>query len=445
MTATETFAAWGLALDEIPLEVARAASRHILDGIGCALAAARLGTATPAVDVAVGLGGAPEAAILGTDMRVSAPAAALANGALIHALDFDDTHTGALVHATAAVLPAALAAGEAARASGADLLAACVAGYEMVARLGAAVPHGFHARGFHATSVCGVFAGTLAAARLSGLDEEQTVNALGIAGSLASGSLEFLTTGSSTKRLHPGLAGMNALTAVRLAAAGADGPAWILEGRYGLFASFLGVEVDAATLTEGLGVRWETRQISIKPFPACQLSTASLDAFRRATADVDAASIARAVFSVPEGVASIVCEPAADKRQPRTPYDAKFSLPFCAATLAVDGHLDLRSFEEASLAREGVRALAARISHEVVPFDGAPADAPGAVTVTMSDGREIVEWVHHASGTPGAPVSDDDLVSKFVANAWGNTATRLADDILGLASLPGLAPVVRAP
>ena len=244
MTVTSDLAAWALGLrrdslsdSHVPDEVVAAAGRHLLDGLGTAVAAARRGLAGPALTVAAGLGGPPEATLLGRGVRVSAPAAALATGTLVHALDFDDTHAGGLVHATAVVLPAVLAVGEEVGATGEEAVLAAVAGFEAVCRIAGAAPHAFHQRGLHATHACGVFAAALVAARLLRLTEAQTVDALGIAGSSAGGLLEFLATGSSTKQLHPGLASHAGILAARLAAAGADGPDSVLEGGRGFYAA----------------------------------------------------------------------------------------------------------------------------------------------------------------------------------------------------------------
>jgi 2-methylcitrate dehydratase PrpD len=443
VTVTESFASWALALrgDAISPTVRAATMRHLLDGVGCALAAVASGAGEAAVRAAAAFGREPSATIIGDVDQVPAPAAALANGALVHALDFDDTHPEALVHVTYAVLPAAFAAGEARKASGAEVLVACVAGYAMAIRLGAAIPHAFHARGFHATSVCGVFGGTLAAARLYGLTVEQTVNALGIAGSLASGSLEFLETGSSTKALHPGLAGMNAITATNLAAAGVDGPSSIIEGKYGLYATFAGAAVDASDLVADLdGATAEIERISIKPYPLCQLSVPSLAALRRALTDLDVNEIDRITFDVPPGVASIVCDPIEVKRAPRTSYEAKFSLPFCAAVLALDGQIGVASF--AHLDRLDTAHLAARIDHRVVDVGGAPAEAPGVVTIALRDGTERTVRTDDAGG-PRGPLPLDVILEKFHVNAGGRSqqTERLADDILGLEHLPSLAPI----
>lgn len=447
MTATEEIVTWALGLHpgEVPSDVAHAARRHVLDGIGCAVAAVRLGAARHAIEAAARLRTPHEATVIGAGDRLPAPAAALANGALIHALDFDDTHAGALVHVTAAVLPAALAVGEETVASGAEVLAAYVSGAEVVARLGAALPHAFHARGLHATSVCGVFAAALVAARLAGLGARETTNALGIAGSLASGSLEFLHTGSATKQLHPGLAGMAGITAARLAAAGADGPATILEGPYGLYRSLAARDVDPAALTEGLGARWETPRITIKPYPACQLSHASLDAIR-AAGPVDPAAVEEVVFTVPPDTVPVVCEPAEPKRRPRTSYEGKFSLPYCAAALLVDGRLDVSSFDPPMLARPEVLALAARVSWTERDPGVPPAEAPGIAEVRLRDGTVLRGEVLRSRGGPEAPLDDEALLAKFHANCGGRSeaSETLAQIVFGIEALGGLAPLLAA-
>jgi 2-methylcitrate dehydratase PrpD len=423
MTAAETFATWalGLRLDDVPGDVAHAASRHLLDGLGCAIAAVRTGAAPFATALAPAAGAPVEMA-------------AFANGVLVHALDYDDTHAGALVHATAAVLPAAFAVGEAAGSSGAEVLCAAITGYEVVIRLGAAVTHGFHARGFHATSVCGVFGAALVASRLLGLSERATVNALGIAGSAAAGSLEFLNTGSSTKQLHPGFSAMNGVAAARLAHAGAEGPDTIFEGPHGLYRSYLGVDVDPAALTEGLGRRWETTRITIKPYPACQLSHASLDALRACGA-FEPADVERITFAVPDGVSTIVC----GKPVPRTPYEGKFSLEYCAGALLADGDLTVASFEPEALERADVLGLAARVLWSDRPFDGAPADAPGICEVKLRDDTVMRGEVAKSRGGPDAPLSDDEVRAKFSANGG---ADALADDLLSLVEQPSIAQVL---
>jgi 2-methylcitrate dehydratase PrpD len=184
MTVVRGFAGWaaGVSASDIPGAVRQRTTLHILDGIGTALAAARMDAAPFAIPAAriLGSGGVE---LAGTTERSSAAGAALTNGILMHVLDFDDTHTAGLVHATAATLPAALAVAEREGRSGADLIRAVTLSYELIGRLSHSVPHGFHAWVFHATSVCGTFSSAFAAALLAGLDVKRTVAALGIASS----------------------------------------------------------------------------------------------------------------------------------------------------------------------------------------------------------------------------------------------------------------------
>lgn len=439
-TVAERLAGWavGLRLADVPEPVRRAARRHLLDGLGNALASARAGVVDPAVQVATGLGGPAEATVLASGARVSAPAAAFANGALVHGLDFDDTHAGGLVHATAVVLPVVLAVGEQVGAGGEDLLAAAVVGYETVCRVAAASPHGFHARGLHATQVAGTLAAAAVAARLLGLDAATTADALGIAGSSSGGLLEFLSTGASTKQLHPGSAALNGILAARLAAAGATGPATVFEGPYGIYAALSARPADPESVVEGLGTRWETVRITIKPYPSCQLMHVTLDAMS-GLLPLDAGAIDEIVADVHPDSASIVCEPAAVKVEPRTSYDAKFSLPWSVAALVVDGAIGVSTYELASITRPDVVALSRRVRTVMVATDGVAADAPGHVVVRLLDGRTIEGRVERSAGGPDSPLSDEDLIAKFLGNTGdlvGAAASDLASAVLSLGSDP---------
>ncbi|MFI5426908.1 MmgE/PrpD family protein [Aeromicrobium sp. UC242_57] len=431
-------ATWALGLTDVPAPVRRAAERHLLDGFGTAVGGFRSGSAAPAVDVALGLGGPAEATILGTTTKVSAPAAALANGTLVHALDFDDTHAGGLVHATAVVLPAAFAVGEQGGASGEDVLLAAVVGYEAACRIAAAAPHGFHARGLHATMVAGVFSSALVAARLTDLDVEQTVNALGIAGSQAGGLLAFLGTGASTKQLHPGFASQAGIVAARLAAAGATGPETVFEGPHGVFDALAAGEADPKSIVEGLGDRWETTRIGIKPYAACQLSHVTLDALQDALDEVGfgADDVVSITARVHPDSASVVCDTSRDLTRPASPYAAKFSLPWSAAALVVDGAITLETFDPASIARESVAQLAARVV-VVVTGAGVAADAPGHVTVVLRDGQRVEGIVSRSAGGPDNPLSDEVLRRKLTGNV-GPGADRLLDAIDSFPARPDL-------
>lgn len=411
MTALATrFVDWAYDLTPADLtpEVRRATRRHLLDGWGCVLAAARLGAATPALEVARLTTAPRDASVPGLDDKLPVAAAAFATGALLHALDFDDTHPIALVHPTAMVLPVLSAVGQLVGADSDALEVAAVTGYEFGIRLGSAVPHGFHARGFHATSVCGVFAATLVAARLLDLTREQAVHAIGIAGSTAAGSMEFLAAGTETKALHPALAAQSAVTAARLAAAGATGPDTILEGHDGLFAAYLQA-APPVDLADDLGTQWEVTHIELKPYPCCHLSHPSLDALRElppGTGDIESGVIELPAASMP-----IVAEPRANKIRPRTSYEAKFSLPWTAAALLIDGSVTVDTFLDVS--RPEVAALAERLEVHPFAYDAPPATASGRAVLRSKAGTSL--------DVIGPKRSDDDLdavvVEKFVANA----------------------------
>lgn len=445
-TASRGLAEWGLSVRraDLPAVVAHAGARSLLDGIGCAIAGSRRRAAGAAVEVALGLGGPPESTVLGSGRRTSAPAAALANGALVHALDFDDTHAGALVHATAAALPAALAVAEEHDRTGADLLVALVVGQEVACRLGALVPHGFHGRGLHATSVCGVLASALVASRLAGLDVATTVAALGIAGSQAGGLLEFLATGSATKQLHPGLAGHAGVLAARLAAAGASGPESVIEGEHGVYAALLGSRPDPAPLVERLGDHWATEDLTVKPYPACQLLHAALDATAEvleANPRLRAHDIAEVMCDLHPDAVPIVGAVSGHKARPRTAYEAKFSLPWSVAALIVDGGIGIDTYAAAAITRVEIAELAARVHTRPVAGEVPAAAGPGRVEIRLTDGGTLVGHVPVSAGGPGRRLTDDRLRDKFTdccRGAEGSTA--LAHRLLD----PDREPSVRA-
>jgi 2-methylcitrate dehydratase PrpD len=447
-TAAQRLAAFAAELQfpDIPGEVVDAAELHLLDTVGCGLAAHALNEAPFVTGAAAEVAAGGPASAIGMPTGLPAAEAALVNGTLCHALDYDDTHPDSIVHVSAAIVPAALAAGEVAGASGEELVCALIAGNETSIRLGMAAGGVFHARGLHPTGVCGVFGATVTAARLRGLDGDQTTNALGIAGSMAGGLLEFLADGAKTKPLHPGWAAHAALTAVRLAAHGATGPATVLEGRRGFFATYLhGESPDLDGQLSDLGVRYETPRIAYKPYPACHYTHAPIDAL---AALVDTEKL------VPSDVASItalsdetgvglVLEPLQDKLRPRTVYDAKFSLPYCLAALVVNGGVDVGSFTPDAIADPAVLELAGRVDYERKAYAALPDAFPGGVRVHTRDGRVIEAELRHQRGGAENPMSKAEVVGKYRANAeQALPAASVADlehAVLGMEREDGLA------
>ena len=318
------------------------------------------------------------------------------------------------------MVPAALAVAEEQGASGADLLVALTAGSEVVTRLGMVAGAGFHVRGFHPTAVCGVFGAAAAASRLRGLDATATTNALGIAGSMASGLLEFLSDGSATKRLHPGWAAHAGIIASRLAAHGATGPATVLEGRFGLYAAYLDrTDVDLAASLDDLGERWETPNIAFKPYPACHYIHASLDALRELhEADPIAPEDVESIVALTtEAGVSLVLEPLEAKHRPRSEYESKFSLPYSLASLLVRGNVDVSTYTDEAITDTAVLDVASRVSYEVKEYATFPKAFPGGVRVTLRDGAVRENELAYQRGGPDNPMTADEVAEKFRTNA----------------------------
>lgn len=260
---------YNLKFDDLPQDVVEKTKLHILDTLGVALAAESEDFTRIMMEVAKSMKGPAESTVWGSKVRLPAANAALVNGTMAHGLDFDDMHRAASTHLSVFVVPTALAVSETREISGKQTIAAVVAGYEAGARIGLAALGKLLLRGWHPTGVFGAFTSAVVAGKLMGLNVQQTAVAMGIAGSQASGLAQWIEEGSWTKRMHPGWAAHSGIIAALLAAKGYDGPLRILEGSKGLYHSFLHEgHFDLTKLTEGLGERWETRQICLKIYPS---------------------------------------------------------------------------------------------------------------------------------------------------------------------------------
>jgi 2-methylcitrate dehydratase PrpD len=419
MTAAERFATWALELEleAVPPPVVEAAKLHMLDVVGCGLAAHGLDVATEGRSTMAELGGEPEASVIGLDTRLPAANAAFANAMLCHGLDFDDTHSDSVSHVSTVVVPAALALAEARGVSGRELLTAVIAGNEIVTRIGMARPGAFHERGFHPTAICGIFGATAAAARLGEFSAGDAASALGIAGSMASGLFAYLDDATATKPIHPAWAAHGALLAARLVAHGAEGPPGVLEGRFGVFHAFLDTRIDLEPQLADLGERWETPRIAFKAYPACHFIHGSLGATATLCDSVDAGEIEEVVVTVPEAGVSLVLEPAASKVAPRNDYEGKFSLQYSTAAMLVHGRVGLATYTPEALADPQVLDLARKVRYETKEYASYPAAFPGGVRILLRDGRALEADLPHQLGAPGNPMSPQQVREKFRENA----------------------------
>ena len=356
---------------------------------GCALGAWRDDTekAEIARSLALSFASAPAAAVWGGGgAQADASLAALANGILANAADFDDTHKRALLHTGSVIVPPALALAEALKLDGPTVIAAVVAGYEVAVRVGMAVMP-THYRFWHSTATNGTFGAAAAAARAMGLDADKTRMALGFAGTQAAGLNTFFTSGDFTKSLHPGKAAFNGVLSARLAALGATSPPTMLEHEKGYVQAF-SLEPKAAALTEGLGQTWEILQNGFKFFPSILASHAAIQATLDVVGahDVKAADIAAITNETYATVASHF-----SAKTVTTAMGARVSVPYCVAVAALDREVGQAQFAPERVARRDVQDLLARTDVVAVPelTKLYPEKFPARVTLTLRDGRKL--------------------------------------------------------
>lgn len=420
ISATYASFAKDLTIDAVPARVLERARHLMLDAVGTGLAAIGQPWADKAFAAAqdLGQGTAP---VLGYGRALAPRDAAMLNGILTHGLDYDDTHSGGIIHATVSALSTALVAADRAGASGADLLLSYIAAMEVSTRVASVSAGKFHTHGFHPTGLIGAFGSTVGAARLLGLDQGQSAMAQGIVLSMAGGSLEFLEDGAWTKRLHPGWAASSAIAAATLAGHGYVGPKAAYEGRFGLYALYLRDTAPEMLLraTEGLGQVWEIESVAVKPLPACHMTHAAIDAAvaLNGAHGLSGDDIARVTVLVPEGVIPIVCEPAAPKRVPATGYDAQFSIPYTVATALLKGSFTLDALDAAALTDAAVLDLAQRVDYAIDPDSDYPKHFTGEVIVETRDGRTLRQREAVNRGAADRPLSNADIEPKFFENA----------------------------
>lgn len=409
-----------LQFGDIPADVIDRAKMLILDALGVGLASNAYDYAGRAVAGAVALGESGPCSLIGRSERLPVRDAALANGILIHGLDFDDTHLTSIVHPTAACLPCALTFSESLKASGQSLLTAYAAGMEAAIRIGGAVKGGFHHVGFHATGVVSHFSSSIVAAKLLGLPAERIVAAQGIAASTAAGIQVFLEEGAWTKRFHPGWAAVAGITAARLSEHGFIGPSRPYEGKFGLFQTHLhdhAKDVDLTWMTSGLGEYWHLADTAIKPYPVCHFIHGCADAAIELHRELRPEDIAEVEAFLPKDTLHIIAEPADLKERPTTDYEAKFSAQFVVATCLIKGRFGLPELQADALADPTVRALALKVRCAADPDSAFPKYFSGGVRVTTRDGRQLMRHVKVNSGAGERSLPWEGVIAKFMASA----------------------------
>jgi 2-methylcitrate dehydratase PrpD len=358
--------------------------------------------------------------------------AALVNGTAAHGEDFDDTFEGGPIHAGAVIVPAVLAAAEHRGLSGEAVLRGIAVGAELACRMSLVAPQAIHKACFHPTAVIGAPAAAAAVASALGLPPNRGAHAVGVAGSLASGIIEYLADGSWTKRLHAGAAAQAGLRAAFLAEAGFLGPATVLEGQHGFYRAFAPSKApDFTPLLDRLGENWILETLAFKPYACGTMAQPFVDcAAALAKQGIAADDIVSLECEVGEGTVHRLWEPLALKQAPPNAYAAKFSTPYCVAVGFMDGGAGLGQFTEARVAEAGVRALAARVSYVIDPHNAYPRNFSGHIRAVLKDGSVREARQPHLRGGAREPLSAADIFRKFHDNAvFGGWARERSDTV----------------
>ncbi len=420
-----------MATGPLPADLLRLMPARVLDILGICVRATTLDTSQAVAACAFESGGAPQAGVVGLTERLPAGGAAFVNGVLAHSLDYDDTHLPSILHPSASIVPAALAAAEKSGCGGVEVAKAVAVGSEVCVRLGmagydpAARQSIYFERGQHATSICGAVGAAAAVSRVRGQSADVASNAMAIACSMAGGVLESNRTGGSVKRLHCGLAARAGVCAADLAERGITGSPSVIEGRFGLLMAFLGDSARPEAITDGLGERWEAENVFFKPYPANHFTHAGIDAaLALRLGGLRPEQVEKATLAVPPPVLRTIGEPIHLKRSPQTGYAAQFSGPYAVAAALLGGGglgVGLEDFTDEKALSPQRRELMRRV--DVVGDDSLmdvyPQQFPAILSVTTFNGRSLVERRLANRGGPLRPLSGEELARKFSDNTAG--------------------------
>jgi 2-methylcitrate dehydratase PrpD len=355
---------------------------------------------------------------IGHRRTLNAAGAAFVNGTAAHGEDFDDTFEGGPVHAGAVIVPAVLAACERHNPDGRMALIGIAVGTEVLCRLSLVVPKAVHKAGFHPTAIFGAMGAAAGVGAALGLNSKQIVDALGVAGSMAGGIIEYLAEGAWTKRLHAGWAAQSGIRAALLARGGFVGPRTVFEGVHGLFHGFAHtMQGDYDALTGDFGTRWVTDTLAFKPYPCGTMAQPYIDCARRLAArGIKPEGVTEIVCEVAEGTVHRLWEPLADKQRPRNGYAAKFAVPYLLATGFVHGGVGLGAFTESAIRDERVLALAAKVKFTIDPDNPYPNNYTGHIRATLRDGSVVEDRQPYLRGGAQEPLTRQDVIDKFKLN-----------------------------
>ncbi len=438
-----------LTLKDIDQRTIDNAKIFMLDCLGCILSGSQIVNAKSIRRAVKHFADGGDCTIYGTDMKTNAMMAALINGCTGHSQDYDDDHREGTQHASVAVLPAVLALAEKYGKSGEEALLAYIIGSDVTIRAGEAFAGTSYYAGWHLTGTCGVFGAAAAACKIMGLEPQQYVDALGVAGSEAGGLGEFNSCGAWTKRFHAGQSAMDGVLAAYMGKEGYYAPPTVFEGKEGflnLFSFKGGSNGYDAVLPNGIsypekiienfGKKWEMADNSIKLHSCCRFTNnfcdCAIDIHNRPGFDWTKVKAIHAECN--RFTDAKLCHPVEIKRHPVNTVNAQFSLFYEIACGLVKGRVLPESFTDEAIKDERLNHLCDLITWEINDeFEAVyPEKYPARVTVTMEDGQVFVGEVEYPKGDPEYPATKEEVVEKFRNNAANTIGSVKAERIIEL-------------
>ncbi len=408
----------GIAYEDLSPETVDWAKYLCLDFAGVALNGSTTDSAKAVVQAIEGVKRPGPSPIIGTDKRTLPEYAAMANGTAFHSIELDDVNNEASLHPGVVSFPTALAMADVVHVDGRSFITAVVAGYDVMVRLGRALkPSEHYGRGFHPTGTCGAFGAAAVAGRLLGLRGDAFLHALGVAGSQAAGSMEYLAQGAWTKRLHPGWAAHSGIWAALLAQSGFLGPTTILEGDNRFIHAYSG-DADPDEVLRGLGDEFLITQTGIKPHACCRYNQGPIDCLieLRQTHNLQPQDVREVKVGVLSAGVGLVASPEELKHNPVSVVDMQFSLPFSAAVALVYGRASLSEYAPGVPQRPEVKDIMAKVRCVTDPDLDAtfPAQWRAWAEVRTTDGRSLRSEVTHPKGDPENGLTWDEMKQKFI-------------------------------
>ncbi len=440
--------------EDLPQETLEKVKEFTLDVVGCTIGSSQQPQIQALTKVLSEEGGSPHASVFAHGFKTSLMNAALFNGTMGHAFDFDDDHREGTMHPSVAVFPAVFALGEKRGASGKEFLRSFILGLEVMIRLGESLLGKSYYQGFHPTGTCGVFGAASACATLMGLDPLRTKYALGLAGSFSAGTFECTGEGAWQKPLQAGHPAMGGVLASLLAEQSYIGTGTVFDGPNGLIrAMSFKDQYDYGRITDTLGAKWEMTETSIKVHACCRFSgpvaDCALDLYKQG---VRAKDVKKLIAKVGDFTLKSLCYPEDRKRKPITHVDAQFSLPWAIAVAIVKNSTGIYEFRGDVLHDEEVLSLAQKVTWEFDPEAEAlyPKAYPATVIAQMNDGRTFTAHVDFPKGDPENPATKQEIVEKFhlLVKPFFDDARRkkiieTVDRLETLSSMAELADLVR--